>query len=124
MTTALTFWGTIRSHPRFVLRQTERANPRYLAFAFKQYSDGRFVSLPPDGPHLRRKNAPPLGDALKFLDQTLGRLEKRLQTGLRATKDQRMHIMRAFIGVHRLKVDHVTDHAKLQADAVTAMHVA
>ncbi|NRP42849.1 hypothetical protein XMM3392_003260 [Aliiroseovarius sp. xm-m-339-2] len=34
-----------------------------------------------------------------------------------------MHVMGAFIGVHRLKVHHVTDHVEVLADAVAAMHV-
>ena len=41
------------------------------------------------------------------------RLEKRLQTGLGPTKDQGVHVMSAFIGVHCFKVHHMTHHLKL-----------
>ena len=35
-----------------------------------------------------------------------------------------MHIMRAFVGIDRLKVHHVTDHVILIHNAIAAMHVA
>ncbi len=35
-----------------------------------------------------------------------------LNAGLGAAQDQRMHIMRAFIGVHRFQIDHVADDVK------------
>jgi hypothetical protein len=39
--------------------------------------------------------------------------EERLNTCLRPSEDQRMHIMRALVGIHGFKVHHMTDHLKL-----------
>src|SRR5882672_9694200 len=49
---------------------------------------------------------------------------ERLDSRLRASEDQRMHVMRALVGVDRLEVHHVTDDVELVVDAVAAMHVA
>ena len=51
-------------------------------------------------------------------------LEKRLQAGLRAPEDRRMHVMRAFIGVDRLEVLRVTHHMIAAGDAIGAVDVA
>ena len=53
----------------------------------------------------------------------LGPLKEGLETCLRATKDQRMHVMRAFVGVHRFKVHCVAHNLKVLGDAIAAMHV-
>jgi ribosomal protein L18E len=50
--------------------------------------------------------------------------KERLQSRLRPPKNQRMHIMRPLVGVHRLEVDHVPDDVVLVVDAVAAVHVA
>src|SRR5688500_1955849 len=42
----------------------------------------------------------------------------------RAAQDQRVHVMRALVGVDRLKIGGVAHHVELGADAVAAMHVA
>jgi hypothetical protein len=44
--------------------------------------------------------------------------------GLGAAQDQRVDVVRAFIGIHDLQVDHVADDAELVRNAVTAQHVA
>ncbi len=49
--------------------------------------------------------------------------EKRLQPGLRAPKDQRVDVVRPLIGVHRLKVHHVTDDLEFFGYSVAAVHV-
>ncbi|CFX46535.1 protein of unknown function [Candidatus Filomicrobium marinum] len=48
---------------------------------------------------------------------------KRLDPGLSTPKNERMDIVRAFVRVHRFKVQDVTDHMKLIRNAITAMHV-
>ncbi len=55
---------------------------------------------------------------------TLPQLEKRLQSGLGPTQDQRVDVMGAFIGVDRFKVHHVADHLKIPRDTVAAVHIA
>src|SRR5512137_19601 len=52
------------------------------------------------------------------------RLEERLDAGLRAAEDQRVDVVRAFVGVDHLEVQHVARDAVLVADAVAAEHVA
>src|SRR6218665_3867319 len=47
-----------------------------------------------------------------------------LDAGLGAAQDQRVHIMRAFVGVDHLQVHDMADHAVFVTDAVAAMHVA
>src|SRR5699024_2988247 len=46
-----------------------------------------------------------------------------LQAGLRTSQNQRMHILRAFVGVDGLQVHDVADDVIFVADAVAAMHV-
>src|SRR5207253_11203841 len=43
---------------------------------------------------------------------------------LRTPQDQRMHVVRALIGVHHLEIHQVTRDAELVADSVAAQHVA
>src|SRR5262245_2353308 len=50
--------------------------------------------------------------------------EKRLQPGLRAAEDQRVHVVGAFIGVDGLQVRGVAHDVVLDLDAVAAVHVA
>ena len=47
---------------------------------------------------------------------------KRLNSGNRASKNQRMNVVRAFIGVDRFEVDHVADDAEVLGDTVAAVH--
>ena len=51
-------------------------------------------------------------------------VRKRRDAGLRAAEDQRVHVVRAFVGVHDLEVDEMPDDAELVDDAVAAEHVA
>ncbi len=43
---------------------------------------------------------------------------------LRAAEDQRVHIVRAFVGIHNLQVDEMPDDAELVDDTVCAEHIA
>ena len=36
-----------------------------------------------------------------------------LQSGLSPAEDQRVDVMRAFVGVHRFQIHHVADHVEL-----------
>src|SRR5438309_2611326 len=47
-----------------------------------------------------------------------------LDPGLRAAEDQRVDVVRAFVGVDDLEVDDVADDAEFVGDAVAAEHVA
>src|SRR2546429_97547 len=47
-----------------------------------------------------------------------------LDAGLRAPEDQRVDIVRAFVGIDHLQVDDVADDAELVGDAVAAQHIA
>jgi len=79
----------------------------------------RRVSLGPNGP--RCDKAPgPIRDAYSW-PCLVG---KRGDTRLRATEDQRMDVMRAFVSVHDLEIDEMTDDTKLVDDAIAAEHVA
>jgi hypothetical protein len=49
---------------------------------------------------------------------------KRRDARLRPSQDQRMNVVRAFIGVHHFQVHHVTDHAELVRNSIAAQHVA
>ena len=51
-------------------------------------------------------------------------LVKRLQPRLRTAQDQGMYIMRAFVGVHGLQIDHVANDVVFVMDAIAAVHVA
>src|SRR5678809_1320346 len=51
-------------------------------------------------------------------------LAERLDPGDGAPEDQRVDVVRAFVGVDHLEVHHVADHAELVRDAVAAEHVA
>src|SRR5207248_4268102 len=51
-------------------------------------------------------------------------LAKSLDPGDRTPEDQRVDVVRAFVGVDHLEVDDVADHAELVRDAVAAEHVA
>src|SRR5262249_54865321 len=51
-------------------------------------------------------------------------LRKRLNAGDGTTEDQRVHVVRAFIGVHGLQVRGMAHHVILDLDAVAAVHVA
>src|SRR5690606_28215482 len=51
-------------------------------------------------------------------------LEERLQACLRATQDQSMDVVGAFIGVHDFQVDQVAGYAELVRNTVAAQHVA
>src|SRR5579862_6410973 len=53
-----------------------------------------------------------------------GALHERLDARLRAAEDEGMDVVRALVGVDRLEVQDVADHAELVGDAVAAMHVA
>jgi hypothetical protein len=48
--------------------------------------------------------------------------KERLNPRLRAPQNQRMHIVRALVGVDHFEVDEVARHAELVADAVAAHH--
>src|SRR5208337_1866037 len=50
--------------------------------------------------------------------------EECLQAGLRASEDQRVHVMRALVGVDRLQIRQVAHDLILDLDAVAAVHVA
>src|SRR6476620_5387531 len=52
------------------------------------------------------------------------RSEESLQARDGAPEDERMHVMRPLVGVHRLEVLRVTHHVILDVDAVAAQHVA
>src|SRR6266850_1237653 len=47
-----------------------------------------------------------------------------LDAGLRAAEDQRVDVVRAFVGIDHLEVDDMADDAELVGDAVAAQHVA
>src|SRR5262245_16521122 len=51
-------------------------------------------------------------------------LEERLQPGLCAPQDQRVHVVRALVGVDGLEVRGVAHDVVLDLDAVAAVHVA
>ena len=51
-------------------------------------------------------------------------LRERLQPRLRSPQDQRMNIMRAFIGVDRFQIHHMPNDMILIRDTVAAVHVA
>jgi hypothetical protein len=63
------------------------------------------------------------GGAAPHPDRPDRRLEGR-EAGDRAPEDQRMHVVRALVGVDHFEVDHVARNAELVADAVAAQHVA
>ena len=48
---------------------------------------------------------------------------KGLQARLCTPKDERMHIMRTFIGIDRFKVHRMTDDMEFIGNTVAAMHV-
>ena len=52
------------------------------------------------------------------------RARESLQTGLCTPEDQRMHVVCAFVGVYRLKVNHVSHDMIFLGNPVTAMHIA
>ena len=54
---------------------------------------------------------------------SLASLEKCLNTCLRTPQNQRMNVMRAFVGVHHFEVHQMTRHIKLVRDAITAQHI-
>ena len=62
--------------------------------------------------------------ALNVIAMEMYCLEKCLNAGLRPAEDQRMHIMRAFIGVDGFKVLRVAHDVIFGLDAVAAVHVA
>ena len=47
-----------------------------------------------------------------------------LHTGLRATEDERVNVMRTFVCVDRLKVHHMANYMVFIADSIAAVHVA
>src|SRR6185437_1309190 len=55
---------------------------------------------------------------------TLSPLEERLQAGLRASENQRVNVMRAFVGVDAFEVGQVAHDPVSDLDAVAAVHVA
>src|SRR5689334_17208083 len=46
-----------------------------------------------------------------------------LQTRLCPPEDERMHVVGAFVGIHRLEIHHVAHHLEPLRDAVAAVHV-
>mgnify|MGYP001195219009 CR=1 FL=1 len=59
---------------------------------------------------------------LRSIDYLLG-ASKGLQTSLRTAKDQCMHVVRTLVGVHRLKINHVSHDMIFLGNPVTAMHI-
>src|SRR3989344_8758882 len=53
-----------------------------------------------------------------------GSVRERSNPSLRTAQNQRVHIVRAFVGVHHFQIHQVAGHTKLVADAVAAHHVA
>ena len=52
------------------------------------------------------------------------RAGKGLQTSLSTAENQRVNIMRTFIGINGFKIHHVTDDVVFVRDAVTTVHIA
>ena len=48
---------------------------------------------------------------------------KGLQSGLCTAKDQCMHIVRAFVGIDRFKINHVSHDMIFFGNPVTTMHI-
>ena len=49
---------------------------------------------------------------------------KSLKTCLRTPEDQCMYVVRTFVGVYRLKINHVSHDMIFLGDPITAMHIA
>src|SRR5207302_4007130 len=65
------------------------------------------------------------GDELSAILYAARRLTgEGLDAGLRAPEDERVDIVRAFVGIDHLQVDDVADDAELVGDAVAAQHIA
>src|SRR5215218_9269455 len=62
----------------------------------------------------------------RMMRSVIGRrsLEERLDAGLRAPEDQRVHVVRALVGIDGLKVLRMAHDVVLFLDAVAAVHVA
>ena len=60
----------------------------------------------------------------QMLSSLARRSEERLNSGLRAPENERVHVVCALVGVYRFEVHHVTHDMEFVADAVAAVHVA
>src|SRR3989344_5478111 len=80
---------------------------------------GRAATASPPPPPPPR---PPPGGGRGELVQ--GSVRERINPSLRTAQNQRVHIVRAFVGVHHFQIHQVAGHTKLVADAVAAHHVA